>query len=93
MKTRKILHYDEWGNVIGSFDSIIEAAIKTGLTPGSIKYRAKKYPEEWVFSKDTDEILKVVAMIDGGDSYKISDGRSIPCDDTYLDENNQIRRR
>lgn len=92
MKTRKILHYDEWGNVIGSFDSIIEAAIKTGLTPGSIKYRAKKYPEEWVFSKDTDEILDVVVMIDGN-YYKTSDGRSIPCNDTYIDENNKIRRR
>lgn len=89
-KQRKILYYDQFGNLLGSYDSIYEAANCLGVSPGAIKSRIQKKPEEWLVSYEEDEILDVVMMVNG-DYYRTSDGRDIPCSETYLDEDNKIR--
>lgn len=91
-KQRKILYYDVFGNLLGSYDSIEEAANALGVSPGAIKSRIQKKPEEWLVSYEDDEILDVVMMVNGS-YFKLTDGRTVLCDDTYLDENDKIRLR
>ena len=89
-KQRKILYYDQFGSLLGSYDSIYDAARALGVSPGAIKSRIQKKPEEWLVSYEEDEVLDVVMMVNGS-YFKLSDGRIVLCDNTYLDENNQIR--
>ena len=89
-RQRKILYYDDLGSVKGAYDSIYEAANCLGVSPGAIKSRIQKRPEEWIVSYEDDEVLDIVMMING-EYYRTSDGRDIPCSETYLDEDNKIR--